>query len=81
MCKTGPGLDTAALTEELDKCLLTDDELAQKLPRRSSRLKSLDEDGEDDTGGGGDAGHDHGHGHAAMAAAAGEGVAIAQDRT
>lgn len=73
VCKTGPGLDTAALTEELDKCLLTDDELAQKLPRRSSRLKSLDEDGEDDTGGGGDAGHDHGHGHAAMAAAEGEG--------
>ena len=53
VCKTGPGLDTAALTEELDKCLLTDDELAQKLPRRSSRLKSLlVDDSEDGTGGG-----------------------------
>jgi hypothetical protein len=28
----GPGLDTTALEQELDKCLLTDEEMSQKYP-------------------------------------------------
>lgn len=57
----GPRLDTLALTEELDKCLLTDDEMLLKL----SHCPSKDQDKD----------HDHGHGAAAVAAAGAASVA------
>lgn len=60
----GPGLDTAALEEELDKCLLTDEEMTMKhavseqATERTSTIVSIEEIEADDV-----EGHDHGHGH------------------
>ena len=56
----GPGLDTAELEKELDACLLTDDEMLLKYPRRSERQKSVTAASDD--------GHGHGHGKAQTAA-------------
>ena len=61
----GPGLDTAALEAELDKCLLTDDEMLLKHPRTSPRLSAQS--------------HDHGHGAAQVAASVAEVAPAADD--
>ena len=66
----GPGLDTAALEAELDKCLLTDEEMSMKhtapeqVEKQSStivEITEVDNSTEQD--------HSHGHGHAAQAMA------------
>lgn len=59
----GPGLDTAALEKELDLCLLTDDEMELKHPRRSSRSKKAKHSSPE---------HGHGHGHGQTQDDAGE---------
>ena len=71
----GPGLDTAALEEELDKCLLTDEEMALQHTALLEAMAEMAAQEQHDDGHGHGAAvaddHDHGHGAAAAAGDAG----------